>query len=55
VETVQGGFNHLVGLDPARVREALRNLSMPADRPTPYGDGQAAEHIADALAAWARP
>ena len=33
VETVDGGFNRLVGMDPARVRAALADLAMPAERP----------------------
>ena len=42
VETVDGGFNRLVGMDPARVRAALADLSMPDERPPYYGDGDAA-------------
>ena len=33
VETVEGGFNRLVGMDPARARAALADLAMPAERP----------------------
>ncbi|WP_217914190.1 non-hydrolyzing UDP-N-acetylglucosamine 2-epimerase [Miltoncostaea marina] len=51
VETVEGGFNHLTGMDPARVRAALADLAMPAERPPYYGDGRAAERIAAAVAA----
>ena len=51
VETVQGGFNHLVGMDADRVRAALADLAMPAERPHYYGDGAASERIADAIAA----
>ena len=51
VETVTGGFNHLVGMDAERVRAALADLSMPAERPHYYGDGAASERIADAVAA----
>ena len=50
VETVQGGFNTLTGMDPARVRAALDDMSMPAERPPYYGDGNAAERIAEAIA-----
>ena len=46
VETVDGGFNRLVGMDPARLRAALADLSMPAVRPPYYGDGDAAAKIA---------
>ncbi len=51
VETVRGGFNTLTGMDAERVRAALGDLSMPAERPPYYGDGAAAERIADAVAA----
>jgi UDP-N-acetylglucosamine 2-epimerase len=51
VETVEGGFNTLTGMDPDRVRAALDGISMPAERPPYYGDGSAAERIADAVAA----
>jgi len=51
VETVEGGFNHLVGMDAGKLRAALSDVYMPADRPSYYGDGQASEHIADAVAA----
>ena len=49
VETVDGGFNRLVGMDPARVAAALADLSMPEDRPPYYGDGDASGRIADAV------
>ena len=49
VETVEGGFNRLVGMDPARLRAALADLSMPEVRPPYYGDGDAAGRIADAV------
>jgi UDP-N-acetylglucosamine 2-epimerase len=50
VETVEGGFNTLTGMDPARVRAALDGMSMPAERPPYYGDGAASERIAAAIA-----
>ena len=53
VETVEGGFNRLVGMDPARVADALGDLSMPDVRPPYYGDGDAAGRIADAVVAHA--
>jgi UDP-GlcNAc3NAcA epimerase len=49
VETVEGGFNTLVGMDAERLRMALADLSMPAERPPFYGHGDAAERIADAV------
>jgi UDP-N-acetylglucosamine 2-epimerase len=49
VETVDGGFNRLAGMDPGRVRAALADLSMPEARPQYYGDGHAAGRIAAAV------
>ena len=51
VETVEGGFNRLTGMNAVKVREALANLSMPAERPQYYGDGHAADAIARAVVA----
>ncbi|MFM8828530.1 MAG: non-hydrolyzing UDP-N-acetylglucosamine 2-epimerase, partial [Actinomycetota bacterium] len=51
VETVDGGFNTLTGMDPAAVAGALAGLSMPAERPPYYGDGHAADAIARAVVA----
>jgi UDP-GlcNAc3NAcA epimerase len=52
-ETVDNGWNRLVGLDPERVLAALRDLDPPAERPELYGGGRAGEAIVDALEAWA--
>ncbi len=49
VETVDGGFNTLTGMDADKVRAALAALSMPAERPPYYGDGHAADAIARAV------
>jgi UDP-N-acetylglucosamine 2-epimerase (non-hydrolysing)/UDP-GlcNAc3NAcA epimerase len=51
VETVEGGFNTLTGMDAARVGAALDGASMPAERPPYYGDGHAADRIARAVVA----
>lgn len=51
VETVDGGFNRLTGMDVGRVREALSDLRMPAERPQYYGDGHAGDAIAHAIVA----
>jgi UDP-GlcNAc3NAcA epimerase len=51
VETVEGGFNRLAGMDPARVADALAQLAVPDGRPELYGDGRAAERIAEVVAA----
>jgi UDP-N-acetylglucosamine 2-epimerase len=45
VETVQTGWNALVGADAARFREALER-PVPSARPAIFGDGRAAERIA---------
>jgi UDP-N-acetylglucosamine 2-epimerase len=49
VETVDGGFNRLTGMDAAKVAEAMADLSMPDERPQYYGDGHAADAIVRAL------
>jgi UDP-GlcNAc3NAcA epimerase len=45
VETVQAGWNVLVGTDPERILWAVRHFTPPASRPMLYGDGRAAERI----------
>jgi UDP-N-acetylglucosamine 2-epimerase len=52
-ETVEGGWNVLVDMDPERVLSALRDLDPPAERPELYGGGRAGEAIVAALEAWA--
>jgi len=55
VESVQQGANRLAGADADRIEAAVRGAlaqgPLPADRPPLYGDGRAAERIADHLAA----
>ncbi len=51
VETVDGGFNTLAGMDADTVRAALADVSMPAEQPPYYGDGHAADAIARAIVA----
>ncbi|HMA35646.1 MAG TPA: UDP-N-acetylglucosamine 2-epimerase (non-hydrolyzing) [Chloroflexia bacterium] len=55
VETVEQGWNRLVGADPAQIRAGVAGFR-PAGVPPPlFGDGQAAAHIAALLAAvWDR-
>jgi UDP-GlcNAc3NAcA epimerase len=50
VETVEAGWNTLVGADPERLVAAVSDARPPAERPALYGDGRAAERIADLLA-----
>jgi UDP-GlcNAc3NAcA epimerase len=49
VETVETGWNRLVGTDPARIVEAVRAAAPGRTHPQLYGDGHAAERIADLL------
>ena len=50
VETVDVGWNRVVGADPARIRAALdAGLKWPTAHPPLYGDGRAAERIVEIL------
>jgi UDP-N-acetylglucosamine 2-epimerase len=49
VDTVETGANALVDDDPDRLVEAVSSARMPDERPQLYGDGHAAERIAEAL------
>lgn len=48
-ETVEAGWNRLVGADGEAIRRALSTAEAPAEKPTPYGDGTAAATIAGLL------
>ena len=48
VETVEAGWNALVGLDADAARAALQR-ERPADHPPLYGDGHAGERVAEAV------
>jgi UDP-N-acetylglucosamine 2-epimerase len=54
VETVEAGWNRLVGLDPEAAAAALEELPRPGDRTSPaaemYGGGKAGERVAAAIA-----
>ncbi|MEO9174966.1 MAG: UDP-N-acetylglucosamine 2-epimerase, partial [Gaiellales bacterium] len=50
VETIESGWNVLVGDDPGALRRAVAELAPPTERPELYGDGHAAERIAALLA-----
>ena len=56
VETVEAGWNRLVGLDPDAASAALAELPRPGEGPSPafelYGGGRAGERVASALAEW---
>jgi UDP-GlcNAc3NAcA epimerase len=47
VETVELGWNRLVGSDPQQIVAAVREATAPAEHPDLYGDGRAADSIAD--------
>jgi UDP-N-acetylglucosamine 2-epimerase (non-hydrolysing)/UDP-GlcNAc3NAcA epimerase len=49
VETVELGWNRLVGLDRGRVLDALARLERPAHHPDLYGGGQAGERVVAAI------
>jgi UDP-GlcNAc3NAcA epimerase len=49
VDTVEHGANVLVDDDPDRLVEAVRAARLPDELPPLYGDGHAADRIADAL------
>jgi UDP-GlcNAc3NAcA epimerase len=49
VDTVELGANTLVDDDPDRIVAAAQSARMPEHRPDLYGDGRAAERIADVL------
>jgi UDP-N-acetylglucosamine 2-epimerase len=49
VETVEAGWNHLVGTDPGAIVAASREASPGPEHPSLYGDGHAADLIADVI------
>ncbi|MGH3005648.1 MAG: non-hydrolyzing UDP-N-acetylglucosamine 2-epimerase [Gaiellaceae bacterium] len=49
VETLETGWNRLVGTDPDLIVQAVQEARPQADRPVLYGDGHASERIADLL------
>jgi UDP-N-acetylglucosamine 2-epimerase (non-hydrolysing)/UDP-GlcNAc3NAcA epimerase len=53
VETLEFGWNRLVGLDKRLVLDALGDLERPADRPELYGGGRAGERVVEAIDQWA--
>lgn len=48
-ETVEHGWNRLVGADTERILDALQHLDRPAHHPVLYGDGTAAVRAVEAL------
>lgn len=54
VETVEVGWNRIVGVGSESIREALLHPSDSAEHPSLYGDGHAAQRIAEHLVAMIR-
>jgi UDP-N-acetylglucosamine 2-epimerase (non-hydrolysing)/UDP-GlcNAc3NAcA epimerase len=54
VETVELGWNEVVGLDPDRIDAALAALDPPGEHPELYGGGHAGERVVEALGEWQR-
>ncbi|AGB15628.1 UDP-N-acetylglucosamine 2-epimerase [Halovivax ruber XH-70] len=48
-ETVEAGWNVLVGADQSLIAETLQTPDSPESKPNPYGDGEAGTHIVDVL------
>ena len=49
VETVTAGWNRVVGTEPEQVLDAWFSFAPPAERPPIFGDGTAAQRIAQIL------
>src|SRR5262245_13843704 len=49
VETVETGWNRLVGTDPGAIADGVRDASPGPEHPPLYGDGHAADLIADVI------
>lgn len=48
-ETVENGWNILVGTNKGKIKEAIKNFSPNLERKSHYGDGRASEKICDLL------
>jgi UDP-GlcNAc3NAcA epimerase len=49
IETVEAGWNRLVGTDPAQILDAWFDFAPPPEHPSPYGNGTAGLRIAEIL------
>jgi UDP-GlcNAc3NAcA epimerase len=49
VETVEAGWNRLAGADPDRILAAVQTAVPRSEHPALYGDGRAADSIADLI------
>lgn len=54
VETLETGWNQLVGTDPGRIVAAVRSATPRPERPPLYGDGRASQRIAALLSTMRR-
>ncbi|HKV86514.1 MAG TPA: UDP-N-acetylglucosamine 2-epimerase (non-hydrolyzing) [Candidatus Dormibacteraeota bacterium] len=54
-ETVEAGWNVLVGTDPERIAQAMRGFRPDGPRPSLFGDGHAARRVVDALSGGPTP
>lgn len=54
VETVEAGWNRLVGADGDKIAEGVSSFRPSAERPEFYGNGQAGRKILEALSEWGR-
>jgi len=52
VETVEAGWNILVGASRERIVEAVRNFNPTGERPPLFGDGHASQRIVEILMQW---
>lgn len=49
VETVETGWNHLVGYEKDKIVESVKSLDIPEEHPTLYGDGHTAEKCVETI------
>ncbi|MFD1848478.1 non-hydrolyzing UDP-N-acetylglucosamine 2-epimerase [Oceanobacillus bengalensis] len=49
VETIQTGWNHLVGTNKKEILNTVKNLKIPRDSPPIFGDGNTAQKIVETL------
>jgi UDP-GlcNAc3NAcA epimerase len=54
-ETVEAGWNVLVGTNPQEIASAMRSFRPTGTRPELFGDGRAAERVVEALATYLAP
>jgi UDP-N-acetylglucosamine 2-epimerase len=54
VETVEAGWNMVVGADTPRIIEGVHSHASPEARPALYGDGESAKHIINCLGSSSR-